>query len=127
MVATKLVTGADYQCWQCGQPLLEMILPLSRREQCPNCQAEIHVCRQCIHFDERVASQCREDRAEDVSDKQRANFCDYHALRADAFEPRDDAQSRAQSELEALFGGAPAEPEASNPLDDLFDADKLDS
>lgn len=119
----------DYQCWQCGRVLEGMILPVSRREVCEACNAEIHVCRQCRHFDARVASQCREERAEDVSDKQRANFCDYYDPRPDAHQPRDDdAQAKAKAELDALFGGeAASEAPESNPLDDLFDSDKLDS
>jgi len=116
------------RCWQCGHPLEGLILPVSRREACRDCQAEIHVCRQCRHYHARVAGQCREERAEDVSDKQRANFCDYFAFRPDAWEPVDDsAEARARADLEALFGGQPASAEPGNPLDDLFDPDKLNS
>lgn len=117
-----------YDCWKCGQPLTGMILPVSRREECEACGAEIHVCRQCRHYDARIANQCREERAEDVSDKERANFCDYYDPRPDAFTPGDSAaEAEAKAQLEALFGGGgdPSPPAETNPLDDLFDPDKL--
>jgi len=128
-----------YDCWNCGAPLEGMILPVSRRQECERCGSEIHVCRQCVHFDARVAGQCREERAEDVSDKTRANFCDYYAPSDAAYEGADeDAEARARAELAALFGDAPpdqtsesdedggSDKDAGNPLDDLFDPDKLD-
>lgn len=82
-------------------------MPLSRREECPQCRAELHVCRMCKHYDPRVSDHCREERAEAVSDATRANFCDYFALSADAW--RDDkspGQSAAKAKLDALFGGS---------------------
>jgi len=78
-------------------------MPLSRREECPHCRSELHCCRQCQHFDERVSDQCREERAEQVSRKSSANFCDYFKLHVNpAKEPNKSAEVSA--ELAALFG-----------------------
>lgn len=101
-------------CWKCGAPLEDIPLPLSRQAQCRRCAAELHVCRMCTSYDPRVAGQCSEDRAEDVTDKERANFCDYFILRPDAYEPRDERKAReARAQLEALFGlGAPGQDRA---------------
>jgi hypothetical protein len=100
MVAHNLV------CWKCGADLAALTLPLSRRDECARCRAELHVCRMCVDYDEQVAKKCREPIAEEVSDKTRANFCDYFAPRAAAYvAPETDAAARARAELARLFGG----------------------
>lgn len=118
-----------YVCWNCGAPLDELSLPLTRLDACPHCRAELHVCRMCLHFEPRWRQGCREERAEDVSERERANFCDYFSPRAGAFQARSAAAAdSARAELEALFGDAPrpatgeaAEAEQSRKaLDDLF-------
>lgn len=94
-----------WKCWRCGQELRALILPLSRREECPQCRAELHVCCMCMHYDPRVSDSCREDRAEAVSDATRANFCDYFKLSAEAWQgDKSIGQSAAKARLEALFG-----------------------
>lgn len=94
-----------YLCWRCGAELTELRLPVSRRDECVKCRAEIHVCRQCEYYDANVADACREDRAETVSDKERANFCDYFKTKADAYQPASSSRSNlARRQAEALFG-----------------------
>ena len=52
-----------------------------------------------------VAKHCREPIAEEVSDKTRANFCDYFKPRPKAFIPPDTAAiDNSRAELERLFG-----------------------
>ncbi len=98
----------DLVCWKCGAALAVLTLPLSRRDECPRCRAELHVCRMCVDFDLRVAKHCREPTAEEVSDKTRANFCDHFAPRAGAYVASDtSAAERARQELERLFGPKP--------------------
>lgn len=95
-----------YKCWRCGEELTELRFPVSRREECPECRAEIHVCKQCEYYDARVANTCREDRAEYVSDKEKANFCDYFKANADACMVTDiNKHSQAKQQAESLFGG----------------------
>lgn len=92
-------------CWKCGADLSALSLPLSRRDECRKCGADLHVCRMCSDYDVQVAKKCREPIAEEVSDKTRANFCDYFAPRPKAYEPVDtSAASQARSELDRLFG-----------------------
>jgi hypothetical protein len=58
----------------------------------------------CRHFDPRVARQCREDGADDVSDKERPGFCDWFIPSENAFDPeRKSAADEAKSALDALF------------------------
>lgn len=98
----------DLVCWKCGAALAALTLPLSRRDECPRCRAELHVCRLCVDFDLRVAKHCREPTAEEVSDKTRANFCDHFAPRAGAYVASDTAAAeRARQQLERLFGPKP--------------------
>jgi len=93
------------QCWKCGADLRALSLPLSRRDECPKCRAELHVCRMCREFDPQKAQQCREPTAEEVRDKQRANFCDFFVPRPGAYTAPVTAEAdRARSELEKLFG-----------------------
>ena len=93
-------------CWKCGGALDDEPLPLARLAECRACGAELHVCRLCEWFDPRVAKSCREPVAEEVSDKERANFCGYFQPRPGAFTPRDDSEAhQAQDQLESLFGG----------------------
>ena len=91
-------------CWKCGAALDALPLPLGRRDECPSCHADLHVCRMCKFFDPGVSRQCREPVAEDVSDKTRANFCGWFQPAADAYRPGDSAATRAaRTALDDLF------------------------
>ena len=113
-------------CWKCGASLEEIPQPLARLAECLACSAELHVCRMCEFRDLNVANQCREPIADEVKEKERANFCDYFQPRADAFTAQDDSEARkSQNELDVLFGGdvdaeGKSEGKSGNPLDDLF-------
>jgi hypothetical protein len=94
-------------CFRCGASLSALSLPLSRRDQCPDCSADLHICRMCVHFDKSVPRQCREDGAEDVTDKLRPNFCDWFKPSDKAFDPSGKAEAEASKDaLAALFGDA---------------------
>ena len=95
----------DLVCYRCGASLAALSLPLSRRDQCPDCSADLHVCKMCVSFDSTVPRNCREDGAEDVTDKERPNFCDWFRPSDKAFDPmrKSDADA-AQEALAALFG-----------------------
>ena len=95
----------NLQCWKCGEPLKDIILPFSRFEECSFCNADQHVCLLCKEYDASVADSCREDRADFVLDKEKANFCDYFKPRPGAFQKRDDQESaQARARLADLFG-----------------------
>ena len=115
-------------CWKCGTSLADLTLPLRRLEECRNCGAELHVCKLCEWYSLTVAKQCREPIAEEVKDKERANFCDYFKPRPGAYSKADvSASNQARAGLDALFGSAKdAAPEptaadrAKAELDKLF-------
>ncbi len=92
-------------CYRCGESLAALSLPLSMRDQCPECSADIHVCKMCRHYDPRVVRQCREDGAEDVKEKERPGFCDWFEPNENAFDPgRKSESDAAKTALDALFG-----------------------
>ena len=109
-------------CWKCGTSIGDEPLPLSRTAECRACRAQLHVCLMCEFYDTRVAKSCRETVAEDVRDKERANFCGYFQPRKkQAFSSEKNGGKDHRAALDALFGvsaGQPAQPE--NPLDELF-------
>lgn len=82
-----------------------MSLPLRRAEECPACSSQLHVCRMCSHYDRTRPRQCREDDAEEVRTKDRANFCDYFKPSPTAFDPVEAAREQAARDAaDALFG-----------------------
>jgi hypothetical protein len=94
---------SEFICWKCNAALVNVILPMSRREECTACSADQHVCKMCIFYDGNKG--CNEDQAEDVSDMERANFCDY-------FKPQilsknlvvKSKSEQAKADFAALFG-----------------------
>ena len=106
----------------------ELLSPLLRHEECSHCRAQLHVCRMCVYFDIRAPQQCREPVADNVSDKQRANFCGYFQINPQAFAGPSDRAADSQK-LDALFGdgtsgetaeASTSEDELGQQLDQLF-------
>ena len=129
-------------CWKCGESLAELLYPFRRNDECPACHADVHVCRMCEFYDPSMGDSCREPIADKVTDKERANFCDYYRAKPGAYRASEDAAAR--EELNALFDlqspQAPPAPahdgeslaerrraeadEARRKLDDLFGLDE---
>lgn len=115
----------ELHCYRCGASLAALSLPLARLDECPQCTVQLHVCRMCRHFDPAVTKQCREDDAEQVREKSRANFCDYFSPSESAHDPGFvAADEQARSRLDALFSepgdDAAAGDAAASAADDLF-------
>jgi len=72
-----------------------------RSDECPNCGYDVHSCLNCANYDVSSHNRCREPQAEWVSDRERANFCDY-------FDPNQ------------LKAGARPAVDARKSFDDLF-------
>lgn len=103
-------------CWKCGASLEALSLPLQRLDECKQCGAELHVCKLCEWYHTSVAKHCREPIAEEVKDKERANFCDYFKPRPNAYSNvAQSAAEKAKNELETLFGGSKKAPDAPEP------------
>jgi len=111
-------------CFRCGTSLAALTLPLSRRDMCPQCSAHVHVCRMCSNYSVQALQQCLEEDAEEVLDKQNANYCDWFKPRPDAFDPESRSRTvQAEAELASLFGEsgpADATDSATTEAEDLF-------
>ncbi|MCU0934805.1 MAG: hypothetical protein MUF66_01755 [Gammaproteobacteria bacterium] len=117
-------------CWKCGASLEDLPRSFGRRDECPACRADLHVCRMCRHFDPRVSKACREPVAEAVQDKERSNFCDWFQERAGAGpSPSADPGAAAREALEALFGvsGAQTPDAASAPVPNSREATRSEA
>jgi hypothetical protein len=102
------MTSTDLVCWKCGAALDGVPMPLSRLSVCLKCGAELYVCKLCRFHDPKLRQGCREDRAEHVQEKERANFCEFFDPRPGAFKAKDlSPAEKARSELDMLFGGKP--------------------
>lgn len=109
----------NMQCWKCGAELKNLLLPFSRYEECSVCKADLHVCLACRHYDPNLNDGCREDRAEFVLDKDKANFCDYFRANPKPHVSRDNAEARAaRARLAELFGEAAPDSEDPARADD---------
>jgi len=71
------------KCSHC-EKTLTLDRKITRRETCPSCGWDLHVCLNCRFFDLGVYNQCREPQAERVLDKERSNFCDYFVYREES-------------------------------------------
>jgi hypothetical protein len=102
------------RCHRCGASLAALSLPLTRLDECPECRAQLHVCRMCTHYAPQLADACDEDDAPDVRDKSSANFCDYFRPNALAYVALDDsAEAAARARLDELFGADVGAPKSS--------------
>lgn len=105
------MTDGILSCWNCGERLEQVLLPVSRHEYCPQCAEAVHCCRMCVNYSAHAPEQCVEDRAEPPTDKTTANFCDYFSPRtsprtgAESDAPGPSREEEARAKLEALFGG----------------------
>jgi hypothetical protein len=110
-------------CWKCGGSLKELTLPLSRRDDCPHCAAELHVCRLCRHYAPTLIGLCRHDYADPPRDKDRANFCDYFKPQANAYQkPVQSKSDLSRSALSELFGEPVPKSQNAENSDDPFAA-----
>ena len=127
-------------CWNCGESIADIPLPISRHASCSACFEMQHNCRMCCYFHPGAIGDCDEERADPPVIKESANFCEYFKPVPGRFESNTlKKQSSALSSLGSLFGDDEAESEKeSEPkvdsdtgsngnkdplsrLDDLFD------
>ena len=72
------------------------------RDECPHCGKDLHICVHCVFYDPAAYRQCRETVPEAVTDKDRANFCEYFRAGREN-QPGDDRAGSAKNKLEDLF------------------------
>jgi len=90
-------------CWKCKKEI--SIEKPVRSDECPFCHADLHACRACDFYEPGSHNDCRESSADMVSDKERANFCDYYRVKKNASPGADkDKAGAARDAFNALFG-----------------------
>jgi hypothetical protein len=92
-------------CAACSREI-EVDPPISRREECPHCRADLRSCRQCAFIDERAPRGCREPHAEIPRDRERANSCELYRIRS-AVVKEGPTREEARAAAEALFKKKP--------------------
>ncbi|MFL5272544.1 MAG: hypothetical protein ACJ79E_10835 [Anaeromyxobacteraceae bacterium] len=107
-------------CYGCGAQL-RFEGPVGRRTTCPTCDADLHCCIDCRHYDEGAPHACREPHADHVLEKEASNACELFQL-GDGASRRRVRSREARDALGALFGEAPAaaEEDPRSALDALF-------
>ena len=103
------MSEASLNCWHCGESLTGVPIPIGRREECPQCAASLHVCRLCQFYDPGASKDCREPVADEISDKEAANFCDYFRPRGGLLASEDGSAAASRAKLAALFDGPSAD------------------
>ncbi|HKP87190.1 MAG TPA: hypothetical protein VJZ26_13890 [Blastocatellia bacterium] len=78
---------------------------VSRTDECAKCSADIHCCLNCEQYDPAAHNRCREPQAEWVSDREKANFCDFFTpnKRAASRKPGVSAADDTRSAFDSLF------------------------
>lgn len=113
------MSEASLQCWNCGASLDDVPRPISRHATCSACFNELHCCRLCRHYDPQRNMQCFEDRADPPLQKDNANFCEFFAPRANAWEASTGTRSTAARDaLSELFDSTSESGDAPNPAQD---------
>jgi hypothetical protein len=74
MLASRTVS----RCTACG---VAFPIATGSLEECPNCRAAVHACRQCGHFDATRRFECAQAIVERVADKNARNTCPWFSLR----------------------------------------------
>ena len=91
-------------CFSCNAEIeLSADARVGFRDECESCNSDLHVCLNCAFYDTSAYNECREPNSERVSDRSRANRCDYFSpsgLGGGAVETR---RSAALENLDALF------------------------
>ncbi len=91
------------RCHACGSEVeLASGESVGYRESCVRCAADLHVCRNCAHYDPSAYNECRESSAERVLDRDRANRCDYFRPGSGGEGVADD-RTKTLASLDSLF------------------------
>lgn len=94
-----------FYCQLCGQELT-IEAQIRREEVCPFCGGYLHSCLNCRFFKGETSRGCEEPAAEEVRDREAANFCDFFVPTEERpASPSTDAAARAKAraQFDSLF------------------------
>jgi hypothetical protein len=91
------------KCYRCSKELSESFkIMVSRSDSCPHCMADIRSCKMCSFYDPKSYNECRESNADRITEKEKANFCDYFKF-GPGTDDADKARLDALAKAAALF------------------------
>jgi hypothetical protein len=93
--------SVTFQCFHCHKEL-KFSDKVARRDECPHCRNDVHVCKNCEFYDPKAYNECHEPQAEVTREKDRANYCDYFTPRTKGLNPLSQADLL-KAAAEALF------------------------
>jgi hypothetical protein len=101
---TPKVEERRHFCHQCRAEL-DFTVKLQRTDACPHCGVDLHVCKNCQHWEATSRDQCAEPIGEFVRDRDRANHCAAFTFAVGGPHRRHEGRSVADSHaaLAALF------------------------
>jgi len=102
------------RCTSCGAALAPGFDP---NGTCPRCNAELHCCKQCVHFDTAARFECTQPIPERIAKKDARNDCNFFEFRVTV----EKDTSPASYATPAAPAASPSNPnDARKAFDDLF-------
>lgn len=91
-------------CWKCKKEI--NIEGIYRTTECPLCHTDLHCCKGCKFYAPGSHYDCKENVDSLVSDKEKANFCDFFSKGNgnNADSTSSEKASAARNAFNALFG-----------------------
>jgi len=102
------------RCRNCGavlQPGFDV------HSQCPKCRAELHACKQCLHFDTGARFECTQPIPERINKKDARNECAFFEFRVTVEKDTSPISTAPQTSAEAP---AARPSDARKAFEDLF-------
>ena len=69
------------RCAMCGATLPASDSDITYTSSCLQCSADLHTCRNCVHFDPTARFECSEPISERIPKKDMGNLCDFFETR----------------------------------------------
>ncbi len=98
-------TTAVFRCGDCGHRVAAAGIEIG--QACPHCEAPLHACVNCQHFDPSARWQCRQEITQAVSGKRKNNECTLFAPKKVMEFESEAARSpeEARAAFDDLFAG----------------------
>ncbi len=101
---TPMEHASSMNCAGCGREVeAGGSMKIGFRDCCDHCGADLHSCHNCQHHDSAAYNECAEPGAERVSERDRANRCDWFSPGEQAGGDSHASKGPALGNLEALF------------------------
>ncbi len=91
------------RCAVCGSE--QDVSTLEPGSRCSKCNADLHTCTHCAHFDSSATFECRQPITARIASKAKANDCELFAPRATKETAGGEMSSDPKAAFDALFKG----------------------